>query len=163
MGVVITDDKNYKDIANAIRSKSGTTGQLKPSQMASAIDAIDTGGSGINVLKKTGTVTTDDSGHLEITTEFSPDVVIFIMDEYTPPTAPEYPFRPQQIYDFAATQTSDMYPVIVMAVAAGGYFNTALIKYQTTVYASIEIYIKGKPDAVVWANKNVEYCLIKYT
>lgn len=163
MGAVITDDKNYKDIANAIRSKSGTTGQLKPSQMASAIDAIDTGGSGVNVLKKTGTVTTDDNGYLEITTEFSPDVVIFIMDEYTPPTAPEYPFRPQQIYDFAATQTSDMYPVIVMAVAGGGYFYTALIRVETMVVATIERYINGKPNKDVWANQDVEYCLIKYT
>ena len=163
MGAVITDDKNYKDIANAIRSKSGTTGQLKPSQMASAIDAIDTGGSGVNVLKKTGTVTTNDSGYLEITTEFSPDVVIFIMDEYTPPTAPEYPFKPQQIYDFAATQTGDMSPVIVMAVASGGYFHTALIRVETMVVATIERYINGKPNRDVWANQNVEYCLIKYT
>ena len=44
MSIVLTDDTYYQDIANAIRSKNGTTTQYKPSEMAAAINAISTGG-----------------------------------------------------------------------------------------------------------------------
>lgn len=43
---VTVDDTNFKAIANAIRAKNGTTTKYKPSEMASAIEAISTGGGG---------------------------------------------------------------------------------------------------------------------
>lgn len=43
MSKVLTDSQNYTDIANAIRAK-GVTGTFKPSEMASAIESIASGG-----------------------------------------------------------------------------------------------------------------------
>lgn len=40
MGIVTTDDKNYKDIAEAIRGKTGKTDLLLPSEMATEISGI---------------------------------------------------------------------------------------------------------------------------
>ena len=47
MGIVTTDDKNYVNIANAIRGKTGKTGLLLPPQMASEISNITSGGEAI--------------------------------------------------------------------------------------------------------------------
>ena len=44
MGIVTTDDKNYKDIAEAIRGKTGKTDLLLPSEMAGEISSITSGG-----------------------------------------------------------------------------------------------------------------------
>ncbi len=44
MAIVTTDDKNYKDIAEAIRGKTGKTDLLLPSQMANEINGITGGG-----------------------------------------------------------------------------------------------------------------------
>jgi hypothetical protein len=44
---VIVDDTNLKSIADAIRAKNGSTNTYKPSEMASAITAIESGG-GVN-------------------------------------------------------------------------------------------------------------------
>ena len=41
---VTVDDTNLKAIANAIRAKNGSTNTYKPSEMASAITAIESGG-----------------------------------------------------------------------------------------------------------------------
>lgn len=41
---ILTDDSNYKAIANAIRTKNGTEETYKPSEMASAIETIPSGG-----------------------------------------------------------------------------------------------------------------------
>jgi hypothetical protein len=49
MAQVIIDDTNLKNIANAIRSKGGTTNALKPSQMANAITTLPSGGGSDNV------------------------------------------------------------------------------------------------------------------
>lgn len=46
---VIVDDTNLKSIADAIRAKNGTTNTYKPSEMASAIEAIQSGGGGGNI------------------------------------------------------------------------------------------------------------------
>ena len=40
MSKVLTDPQNYTDIANAIRSKGGTSAALRPNQMSAAISAI---------------------------------------------------------------------------------------------------------------------------
>ena len=45
MAIVTTDDKHYHDIADAIRNKTDV-GALKPAQMATAIEAISSGGGG---------------------------------------------------------------------------------------------------------------------
>lgn len=47
---VLTDDTNYKAIADAIRAKNGTDESYKPSEMASAITAIKGGGSEDGVI-----------------------------------------------------------------------------------------------------------------
>lgn len=44
MSKVLTDNKHYTDIANAIREKNGLTTTYKPAEMANAIAAIETGG-----------------------------------------------------------------------------------------------------------------------
>jgi len=46
MGLITTDSQNYINIANAIRSKTGTTSTFLPSEMASAISSISTEGGG---------------------------------------------------------------------------------------------------------------------
>lgn len=43
---VLTDDKNYENIADAIREKLNTTASYKPAEMAEAIKNIPTGGGG---------------------------------------------------------------------------------------------------------------------
>ena len=43
---VVTDDKHYHDIGEAIREKNGTETQYKPSEMADAVRAIESGGGG---------------------------------------------------------------------------------------------------------------------
>ncbi len=46
MGKVLVTDTHLTNIANAIRSKNGTSNTYKPSEMASAIENIETGGTG---------------------------------------------------------------------------------------------------------------------
>lgn len=53
MAIVFLKDKILKDIANAIRSKTGASGNLKPSQMAGTISSIQTGGGGIDTSDAT--------------------------------------------------------------------------------------------------------------
>ena len=43
----LTDDKNYQNIADAIREKNGSSDTYKPSEMANAIRGIE-GGGGVN-------------------------------------------------------------------------------------------------------------------
>ena len=47
MSLVTIDDSYLTAIGNAIRAKNGTTTTYKPSEMAAAISAIETGGSGL--------------------------------------------------------------------------------------------------------------------
>lgn len=46
MAIVLTDSKNYEDIADAIREKLGTTETYKPGEMPAAIESISGGGGG---------------------------------------------------------------------------------------------------------------------
>lgn len=46
--IVTTDNAHYTAIANAIRSKNGSSAQYRPVNMATAIEAIETGGSSAN-------------------------------------------------------------------------------------------------------------------
>lgn len=46
MSIVTIDDSYFTDIANAIRGKNGETTTYKPNEMAAAISAISSGGSG---------------------------------------------------------------------------------------------------------------------
>ena len=43
MALKITDEQNYKDIADAIRDKLGSSDTFLPSEMADAIESIPTG------------------------------------------------------------------------------------------------------------------------
>ena len=47
MSIVTIDDSNLTAIGNAIRAKNGTTTTYKPSEMAAAISAIESGDSGL--------------------------------------------------------------------------------------------------------------------
>ena len=58
MANVLVNENSLSDIADAIRGKNGTNNTYKPSQMASAINSITTGGSS-NIKFKTGTFTLD--------------------------------------------------------------------------------------------------------
>lgn len=42
MALKLTDTQNYTNIANAIRSKTGKSGNMTPSQMATEISGIET-------------------------------------------------------------------------------------------------------------------------
>ena len=53
MGFIITDSTNYDDIADAIRTKSGTLNTYTPSEMASAILSIPSGGVTVESLSAT--------------------------------------------------------------------------------------------------------------
>lgn len=57
MANVIINDSNLTNIAAAIREKNGTTTTYKPSEMASAIAAIETGGGGIGIPEEAYTIT----------------------------------------------------------------------------------------------------------
>ena len=46
MSIVTIDDSYFTDIANAIRGKNGETTTYKPNEMAAAISALSSGGSG---------------------------------------------------------------------------------------------------------------------
>lgn len=46
----LTDKSNYKDIADAIRTKSGTLATYLPSEMAAAINALSSGGMDVEVV-----------------------------------------------------------------------------------------------------------------
>lgn len=49
---VLTNDKNYQDIATAIRSKNGQTTLYKPGEMAAAINALAVSGQTISLQDK---------------------------------------------------------------------------------------------------------------
>lgn len=68
MGIVVTNNQNYTDIANAIRSKNGSSDTYLPSEMAEAINGLNVSGV-INLQNKNVTPTesqqviTKDSGY----------------------------------------------------------------------------------------------------
>ena len=53
---VLVEEQSLQDIANAIREKNGTEETYKPSQMADAVRAIESGGSGWKETEITSTV-----------------------------------------------------------------------------------------------------------
>ena len=56
--LVITNDKYYEDIANAIRTKNGLATMYYPSEMAAAINALVVTGQSLNFQTKTATPST---------------------------------------------------------------------------------------------------------
>lgn len=52
MAKVVTDDKHYHDIGDAIRAKNGEATQYKPSEMAAAIGAISGGGADFSEVER---------------------------------------------------------------------------------------------------------------
>ena len=60
MALVLTNDKHYSDIAAAIRSKNGGSTKYKPEEMAAAIQAIEGGGSDIELVSVTVTPTDEE-------------------------------------------------------------------------------------------------------
>ena len=53
MAIVLTDNTNYQNIANAIRNKNGSSDTYSPSQMATAINNIPSGGRGLTPAELT--------------------------------------------------------------------------------------------------------------
>ncbi len=64
MGIKVIDDTHLKNIANAIRDKKGDVETYKPSEMASAILEIETGGGGI---VPSGTINITENGSHDVT------------------------------------------------------------------------------------------------
>lgn len=68
MSIVTIEDTNLTNIANAIRSKNGTSDTYKPSEMASAIEDIQTG------IEPTGTLDITENGTYDVTDYASANV-----------------------------------------------------------------------------------------
>lgn len=68
MALVVTDNKHYTDIANAIRSVNGESSKYKPGQMSNAILALS--GAGGDMAFRSGTVTPT-SGKITVNTDLS--------------------------------------------------------------------------------------------
>jgi hypothetical protein len=62
MAKVLTDDSNYTAIANAIRAKKGVETTYLPSEMAAAINTIDTSG-----ITPTGSISITQNGTVDVT------------------------------------------------------------------------------------------------
>lgn len=77
MAEYIIQGETLTDIADAIRSKTGDSSIIQPSQMASAISSISTG---ITVQRKTGQFTTGSSGTAKVNCGFKPDLIIIVGD-----------------------------------------------------------------------------------
>lgn len=78
MANYLATDTDLTAVANAIRTKGGTSAQLAfPADFVSAIAAIPTG-SGSNVQTATGTFTGDDTQYASFSCPFEPDAVYII-------------------------------------------------------------------------------------
>ena len=62
MSKVLVEESNLSSIAGAIRSKVGGSTLYKPSEMAAAINTIDTGG-----ITPTGSITITENGTVDVT------------------------------------------------------------------------------------------------
>lgn len=62
MSIVTIDDTNLTNIANSIRNKNGSTTKYKPSEMASAIESIESAG---GVVGKLEYITRNGSGYID--------------------------------------------------------------------------------------------------
>ena len=62
MSKVLVEESNLSSIASAIRSKVGGSTPYKPSEMAAAINEIDTGG-----ITPTGSITITENGTVDVT------------------------------------------------------------------------------------------------
>lgn len=80
-------DADLTSVANAIRTKGGTSASLAfPADFVSAIAAIPTGGgSGITVIS--GSITGNGSNTIEIVVADAPDIIVIYRSDYTSPTA----------------------------------------------------------------------------
>ena len=94
MAIVITNDKHYTNIANAIREKNGETTTYKPEEMAAAIEAITSGNpitemnvyelAGMYTIKHkdgtvvNGSVTFDEDGNAIALTDDAGNSVTFV-------------------------------------------------------------------------------------
>lgn len=67
MAIVTTDNANYGDIAAAIREKAGGTALYKPTEMAAAIRAIQTGGGSGGSVFCTEVTVAEDTYTLQLT------------------------------------------------------------------------------------------------
>lgn len=68
MAKVLVEETNLTNIANSIREKTGTTDTYKPSEMASAISGIQSGGGDTNIEDGLLTRTLDNVSNSRITT-----------------------------------------------------------------------------------------------
>ena len=87
MSLVTIDDSYLTAIGNAIRAKNGTTTTYKPSEMAAAISAIETGDSGLLLSAYWNDTLTGDISDDTIT-----KIRYSAFSVYSAPGSPQYPF-----------------------------------------------------------------------
>ena len=116
MAIVTTDNQNYSNIAEAIRSKTGGVTKYRPDQMAAAISGIQTG---VSVQKKQGTLTTNSSGAFSFDVGFVPDLVIIWPDTIYTESGNSYEM--QLAFDFTARKYQQYIADTVVNVPNGFY------------------------------------------
>lgn len=116
MAIITTDSKNYTDIAAAIRGKNGLATQYKPSEMAAAISAIESGGSENGIPK-----TLEEARNLKIPTAEE------IYAQHRPKNWPVLPDPEvnQEIYLCRTIESSGSYcfPILGPGTYKIGYLN----------------------------------------
>lgn len=144
-------DTNLLAVANAIRTKGGTSGALQfPSEFIEAINNIS--GGGTNVKHFSGTVTLNSSGAAYAVVDFQPDVIIILGGE-------QYGYQWQAGGSFAD-------------ISASGISNIETSIYDPSESAFIFIYLFREADGFrvsmtkngdPYAGKTVSFAAIKYT
>ena len=143
-------DSDLTTVADAIRSKGGTSAKLEfPSGYITAIDAISTG---ITVQKKTGTASIGS----KISCGFKPDVVLLTYnkreDEYTYVAG----------IDFAAINNDNA--CVSMWASADNYDLYDFYVSRNSVGFKIDESYVQRPSGEISPNRNsISYTAIKYT
>lgn len=147
-------DADLKTVADAIRSKGGTSATLSfPEGMASAINAISTG---VMVQQKNGTFRTDYSGKATVNCGFKPDAVFITgtVSGYTGKYHGCAAFSADSVTSatsyFASPSTSYLFSYVAFTQTSTGF--TATAKRMSTSFAESND-----------TNRTFNYIAIKYT
>lgn len=152
-------------VADAIRAKGGTTEQLPfPLGMKSAVEAIQSGGSSVQIV--TGEYTTDgnDAGSAYVYTGFSPDVLIielpdtFFNNAWGVPMVNDVCVNMSKIEEHTYALHNSLF-----AEEGGEEFTVAIVLYKYPDGFTVATY-EGSPNGDSWSpSKTYKYTAIKYT